>query len=90
MTIAELAAQIPKFDWKGFIIDGVFKDVKNVTVDETELVIIEDFEFLQFIADLYNITETKHESARFSQRSLSFFVLKLKIILLSYLGKKKF
>jgi hypothetical protein len=41
-----------KLDWTAFIIKGVFKDVKNVTINESEKLIVDDFNYIKFIAKL--------------------------------------
>jgi hypothetical protein len=39
------------------VVRGVMKDLKNVTVDEQEPVIVEDLEYLEFAAEIYHEME---------------------------------
>ncbi|CAF0711928.1 unnamed protein product [Brachionus calyciflorus] len=63
MTIAGLIEEMPKFDWKGFIIDGIFNEIKNVTIDQNEPIVVEDFRYLQFISDLIDKVDSTYKKS---------------------------
>ncbi|CAF0711920.1 unnamed protein product [Brachionus calyciflorus] len=52
MTIKELATRVPHFEWKEFIL-GMFEDVKNVTIDDNEIILIDDLQYLIDASKLY-------------------------------------
>ena len=50
--IVILAFCFIKFNWTAFIIDGVFKDIKNVTINESEPIVIDDIKYVKFVSKL--------------------------------------
>lgn len=54
MTIGELAEEIPDFDWKEFIINGVFKDIENITITDDEVILVDDIDYLRNATKLYS------------------------------------
>jgi hypothetical protein len=41
-----------KFDWRTYI-DGTFKNVKNLTITDDEMVLVDDWTYLQNATELY-------------------------------------
>ena len=53
LTIEQLMRIIPEFDWEGFIINGVFRDVVNITVNKNDSILVTDSEYLKNVAQFY-------------------------------------
>jgi hypothetical protein len=53
-------------------VNGVMKGTKNVTVDEKEPLIVEDFEYLEFMANVYYEMEFNKAYENFQLRFEAF------------------
>ena len=40
-----------KFDWEDYIINGIFKEIINITITRDEPIIVYEFDFVVFICD---------------------------------------
>lgn len=77
MTIGDLIFHIPKvnkifilkffvsfffkFNWREYIIEGIFSEIKNVSINETESIIVDDFEYLSFISEFINQADISYK-----------------------------
>jgi hypothetical protein len=52
MTIRELQRELSQFDWKKYIY-SLFKDIENVTITENEILLIDDWKYLEKAIKLY-------------------------------------
>ncbi|RNA08867.1 neprilysin isoform X2 [Brachionus plicatilis] len=57
MTIGQLEKAIPDFEWKNYLF-GIYQDVKNVTVDENEIVLVDDWNDLKNLLIWLFVKET--------------------------------
>ncbi|RNA08869.1 membrane metallo-endopeptidase-like 1, partial [Brachionus plicatilis] len=62
-TIRGLIKQIPDFNWREYIIEGIFSEVNNVTINDTEPIIVDDFEYLSFISDFINKADVLYKKS---------------------------
>ena len=53
-----------KFEWSDFIINGVFKNIENVTIDLNETILVDDWDYLtkaaKFFKDI-SLTKTRFD-----------------------------
>jgi hypothetical protein len=49
-----------QFEWEEYIVKGMFRNVKNVTVTKDEIILVDDLEYFDKALPLYKqYTETK-------------------------------
>lgn len=51
ITIDRLSAEIPNFDWRAMIIEGVFKDITDMEIGGDEPIIVYDVSFVKYVCD---------------------------------------
>ncbi len=63
MTLAELTKEVPEFEWREFIINGIFNDFENIKITDDEIILVDDFDYIKSVskvyADLIKNTEDK-------------------------------
>ncbi len=52
-TLAKLAKEVPEFEWREFIVNGVFKDLDNIKITEDEVILVDDFDYIKSACKLY-------------------------------------
>jgi hypothetical protein len=60
MTIRELQRELPQFDWKKYIY-SLFKDIENVTITENEILLIDDWKYLEKAIKLYAVVSKSNK-----------------------------
>lgn len=52
MTLDELQEKLPQFEWKKYI-HSLFRDIKNVTITNTEEILVDDLPYLERAVQIY-------------------------------------
>lgn len=53
MTIQQLINELPEFDWENYIINGMFKNIENITMDKSERILVEDMDYFTRALKVY-------------------------------------